>query len=209
VREKFSTYYELRDACCRAGCPVCRLLDHRVHSYLESLFYESVNDPSVRERVRGALGFCRNHALKVVTIGDALGAAIIHEDLLRIIAKSFAENRLPRQSNECPACTQHRQFEQRCIDTLVEYFDDDEFQRAFKTSDGVCLPHLHRISLQVKEKALPEWLITVELQKLRQRRRRLSEFLRKQEVQAKNESLSEGEATACEDAIDFLVGTTD
>jgi hypothetical protein len=209
MREKFSTYYELRDACYRPGCPVCRLVERRVHSYLDSLFYESVNDPSVRQRLRGALGFCRDHALKVVTMGDPLGIAIIYEDLLRIIVKQDGEGRLPRRSNVCPACSQHQQFEQRYIDTLVEYLDDDEFQPAFEASDGVCLPHLHRLSLRAKEETLPAWVVTLARQRIQQRRRRLSEFLRKQDVRAKNERQSEGEANACEEAIDFLVGTTD
>jgi len=209
MREKFWTYFELRDACYRPGCPVCRLLEQRVHSYLDSLFYESVNDPSVRRRLRGALGFCRNHALRALNLGDSLGVAIIYEDLLQLVARQLDEGRMPRPLVACPACSLHRVSEEGYVRTLVEYLDDDEFQGAFKSSDGACLPHLHRLSLQLQKKALPEWLITVERQKLQKRRTQLTEFLRKQDVQAKNEQISEGEATACEDAIDYLVGTTD
>jgi len=208
-REKFSTYYEIRDACYKSGCPICRLLDRRIRDYLDSLFYESVNAPFVRTKLRGALGFCRNHALRALDLGDSLGVAIIYEDLLQLVARQLDEGRMPRPLVACPACSLRRVSEEGYIRTLVEYFDDDEFQGAFKSSDGLCLPHLHRLSLQVQKKALPEWLITVERQKLPQRRTQLTEFLRKQDVLAKNEQLSEGEATACEDAIDFLVGTTD
>ena len=208
-REKFSTYYEIRDACYKSGCPICRLLDRRVRDYLDSLFYESVNDPFVRTKLRGALGFCRKHALRALGLGDSLGIAIIHEDLLQLVARQLDEGRMPRPLVACPACSLHRVSEEGYIRTLVEYLDDDEFQGAFKSSDGVCLPHLHRLSLKLQKKVLPEWLITVERQKLQKRRTLLTEFLRTQDVRAKNEQLSEGEATACEDAIDFLVGTTD
>jgi len=208
-REKFSTYYEIRDACYKSGCLICRLLDRRVRDYLDSLFYESVNAPFVRTKLRGALGFCRKHALRALGMGDSLGVAIIYEDLLQLVARQLDEGRTPRPLVTCPACSLHRVSEEGYIRTLVEYLDDDEFQGAFKSSDGVCLPHLHRLSLQLRKRALPEWLSAVARQKMQQRRRQLTEFLRKQDVQAKNEQLSEGEATACEDAIDYLVGTTD
>jgi len=208
-REKFSTYYEIWDACYKSGCPICRLLDRRIHDYLESLMYEGVNTTSVRVKLRGALGFCRTHACKAIKLGDALGVAIIYEDLLQLVAKQLGEGQMPQQAIACPACSLRRVFEQSYGRTLLEFLEDDEFQQALQSCDGLCLAHLHQLSSQEKTIALPEWLLTLVRQKIQQRRRRLSEFLRKQDVQAKNERLSEGEPTACEDAIDYLVGTTD
>jgi hypothetical protein len=209
MRDKSFSYFELRDACNGPGCPLCRVLARKVHRYLDSFFYENVNDPSVREKLRDGLGFCRTHALKAVTMGDALGVAIIYQDLLDVVVGQPSEERLPHASKKCPVCAQRRHFEQSYVDTLLEYRDDLELQRAFKASDGPCLYHLHRLSVHKNGNALPAWIRSLTGEKLEERRRRLSEFLRKQDVRAKNERLSEREETACEDAIDFLVGMSD
>jgi len=209
VREKSFSYFELRDACDGAGCPLCRVLARKVHQHLDSLFYENVNDASARAQLRDGLGFCRTHALKAMTMGDALGVAIIYEDLLHIVVRQLSEERFPRAARGCPACSQRRLFEKSYIDTLLEYRDDLELRRAFERSDGVCLPHLHRLAMQKNGNTPPAWIRALTGERVEERRRRLSEFLRKFNVHAKKRRLDEREENACKDAIDFLVGMSD
>ena len=81
---KFMSYFELRDAFSEEGCPVCRLLIKWTRRYLDSLFYEYVNDSGIRGRLRESHGLCNWHAWMAATIDNSpSGIAIIHEHLLR------------------------------------------------------------------------------------------------------------------------------
>jgi hypothetical protein len=84
---------KLMDACRESGCPVCRMEQQSVERYLENQLYENVNSPGWRDRLRGSLGFCHEHAWLVVErrLGDALGFSIIYRDLLNTILKRLDE----------------------------------------------------------------------------------------------------------------------
>jgi hypothetical protein len=81
------TAYQLLDACRERGCPVCRVEQHSVERYLDNQFYENVNSPKWRDRLRASLGFCHEHAWLAVDkrLGDALGFAIIYHDIVNTI----------------------------------------------------------------------------------------------------------------------------
>jgi hypothetical protein len=75
------------EACREAGCPICRLEQKNVERYLDNQFYENVNSPKWRDRLRASHGFCREHAWLGVNkrLGDALGYSIIYQDVLNSI----------------------------------------------------------------------------------------------------------------------------
>lgn len=54
------TAYNLLDAMCQPGCPVCRLINKMVFTYLAAISYESVNDSGVRVHAKagGKHGLC-------------------------------------------------------------------------------------------------------------------------------------------------------
>ena len=82
-----SIVYNLLEACREAGCPICRLEQKSVERYLDNQFYENVNSPKWRDRLRASLGFCREHAWLGVDqrLGDALGYSIIYRDIINSI----------------------------------------------------------------------------------------------------------------------------
>ena len=92
--------YKLMDACREAGCPVCRVEQQSVERYLENQFYENVNSPKWRDRLRHSLGFCHEHAWLAVDrrLGDPLGFSIIYRDLLNSILKRLEEGSHPVRS---------------------------------------------------------------------------------------------------------------
>ncbi len=59
-------FYELRDAFAQPGCPLCRLEARVAERYLDFLLWERVNDPDLRQNLRQARGFCRDHAWMLV-----------------------------------------------------------------------------------------------------------------------------------------------
>jgi len=207
-KEKFSTYFDLRDACAQNRCPVCRLLDRGTERSMENLLYENVNDGGIRARLRKSLGFCKEHALFLIKIGDTLGIAIIYQDILRSILKSYTgEPSFGLPTAQCPVCELRSKNERGLIDTLVEYLDDSEMKSALEKSEGVCLPHLYHLWQACKDSSKREWITDLHAQILRKLRARLSSYVRKQDVQFQNERVTDAEQTSCEEAISFLTGT--
>ncbi|MGE5377132.1 MAG: DUF6062 family protein [Bacteroidota bacterium] len=92
---------KLMDACRQGGCPVCRMEQQSVERFLENQFYENVNSPRWRDRLRGSLGFCHEHAWLAVDrrLGDALGFSIIYRDLLNTILKRLDEKNGPQPAS--------------------------------------------------------------------------------------------------------------
>ena len=81
------TAYQLLEACREPGCPVCRMEQRSVERYLDNHFYENVNSPKWRDKLRASLGFCHEHAWLAVNqrLGDALGFSIIYRDIVNHI----------------------------------------------------------------------------------------------------------------------------
>jgi len=206
--EKHTPFYQLLDACGMPGCPLCRLSNKASTQYIDALLYENVNDPSVRKKLNGSLGFCRRHATSLLSMGDAFGVAIIYQDIVRHIDAALMDGRELESTIECPACTIQRENSDSYSAVVMSFLHDEELTRALLRSDGFCLDHLKQCLDRAGKEGVPAWLVDLQLRKLRQRRKDLSEFVRKQDVQFKHENTTKAEDQSCESAIDFLVGTT-
>jgi hypothetical protein len=62
-----------------------------VERYLDNQFYENVNSPKWRDKLRASLGFCHEHAWLAVDqrLGDALGFSIIYRDTLNHVLRQL------------------------------------------------------------------------------------------------------------------------
>jgi len=169
------TYYELLEIMqAEAGprprheCPICRLALNGVNRYLQQLSLEQVNEVEMRLRLRLAGGFCNNHAYAWLGLHDALGTAIIYEDILREVGRRLAHGdfltpsrnrtlglfgRKPGDGGEnvfapCPLCRHESQLEERIVSDFAEGFGEQaEFRAAYAATQtaGVCLPHFRAI----------------------------------------------------------------
>ncbi len=99
MQGKNQTFYELKERFEEAGqreerqvCPVCQLTKEGVMRYLGSLSYENVNDPQERARLRAAGGFCNRHSWQWYSLKDALGTAIIFEDVARLFLQKLRQS---------------------------------------------------------------------------------------------------------------------
>jgi len=92
--ERMIGYGKLLADLAESGCPVCRGSVRAAARYLESLLWENVNDAGVREELRDNHGFCREHSLALLQVAaarsEALGVAIVYEDLLDHIEQEIA-----------------------------------------------------------------------------------------------------------------------
>jgi len=92
-----STVYNLLEACRESGCPICRLEQQSVERYLDNQFYENVNSPKWRDRLRASLGFCHEHAWLGIDkrLGDALGYSIIYRDIVNSVLTHLEDSNSP------------------------------------------------------------------------------------------------------------------
>ena len=95
-----SIVYNLLEACRETGCPVCRLEQKSVQRYLDHQFYENVNAPAWRDRLRASHGFCHEHAWLGVNqrLGDALGYSIIYRDIVNSVLTQLNDHNSPAPS---------------------------------------------------------------------------------------------------------------
>lgn len=113
--------YKLLEACRQAGCPVCRVEQESVERYLDNQFYEHVNSPRWRDRLRASLGFCHEHAWLAVDkrLGDALGFTIIYHDVVNNIHRQIKELDHPAPSPK-HGMSVLRKLPERARDTLAK-----------------------------------------------------------------------------------------
>jgi hypothetical protein len=212
-----STHHDLLDACKKPGCPVCRLEQRSLERYLDGFFFESVNDIKLREQLRGSMGFCKEHTRLAMNKrqGNALGFAIIYNDVITNILKGFNTDTPPSTSSRLPAilkqvpeqvsarvrnvlyaltphkhcivCTQQDRTVHTILATLVEGLDGSEMTRALRTSDGLCVPHLKKAFDSVHTPAECDELLSIHREKLESLRAELAEFIRKNDYRHRKE----------------------
>lgn len=149
-------FYDLRDALAEPECAVCRLTAKAADQYLESLLWESVNDPEVRHDIRQARGFCHEHSWGLARQRASLGATIITNDVLRDVVRTMenAQFQAPsilslRRTQEawdpkqpaaatadvvarltpqqpCPVCVEAEKMESIYLGTLIENLLGDD-----------------------------------------------------------------------------------
>ncbi len=150
------SFYDVRDALTQPGCAVCRLKTDSADRFLDSLLWESVNDPEMRHEIRQAQGFCHEHAWGLIRNGASLGVAIIMRDVLQSVLNSMEDAQfqaLPslslRRAREslapgqpaaataelvaqlspqakCPACAQAEKMETIYLSTLLDHLLGEE-----------------------------------------------------------------------------------
>jgi len=208
AEEKSSVYFDLLEAFKGKGCAVCGLLARDVRAYVFNLLYENVNDVKMRSRLRQSLGFCRVHAALLIHGGNPLGIAIIYQDILQSLREILSDRDLvpSGDTKPCPACAHRRAFEQIYVGTAASHIHGDEFDHALHTSEGLCLDHLTQLNNCFQDDATRDQLLSLHATKLERSRSNLAEFLRKQDIQFRNETSFPEEQESCERAIDFLVG---
>jgi hypothetical protein len=144
------SFYDMRDALAQADCAVCRLKAKAGDQYLDSLLWENVNDPGVREVIRLALGFCHEHAWELARHRASVGVTIIMNDVLGSVLDVMEDARFQapsvlslRRTHEaldpkqpasatadavtqltpqlrCPVCTKVEKMEDIYLRTLIE-----------------------------------------------------------------------------------------
>jgi len=178
-------------------CAVCRFVASALRRQIDILFYENVNDMQTRDRIRRAGGVCRHHAALVAEQSDALGTAIIMQDLLNNewsaleagkfdhpggpsgrFGRLLDSGRQPAKRILCPLCQAEHELDQRTVDSLLEALDNAEFATAFAGCAGLCVPHFHLAFERCKHEAQWRVVLTRQREALHQLAEELGELAR-------------------------------
>ncbi len=110
-------------------------------------------------------------------------------------------------TGECPACADLRATERQAVTSLAVALKEDEVEKAYRASDGLCLPHLYRA---VQQATPPIALLLTEtaLVHLQGLQRELAEYFRKVDYRFAHEPKGD-EQTAWARAIRRFVGEGD
>ena len=158
--------YNLLEALRGDSCPVCMLTHRSEDRFLFSLFWENVNSPHIRHRLRQSLGFCEYHSRVVwLTVrqpwAGALGVTILYRDFVNTVlgrlrdpsplrARLFTKQadrvrRLMRPTHRCWLCELSEETEGTYLDALVEGMDTSPALRhQYSESPSLCIPHSER-----------------------------------------------------------------
>ncbi len=223
--DKHQTYFNLMDALKEAGCPICFLVKKSIHKLMDDFLYEQVNDPGVRSETRESLGFCSLHAWQLQKFGDPFGSAIIYDDLMQLVIdriermvvskkgiKEFSAEILKinnksyyRKKAICPVCKSKREAEARYVSTFIESFNEPEFLSFYKSSFGLCLPHLREVINSCRQKKIVRDLLNIESAKMKELINELKEIQRKHDYRFSYEGFGK-EGDAWIRAIEKMVG---
>jgi len=235
LSERFISFFRLVDACAAPGCPVCRCLLADSRQYLEALLYEHVNDPDTRRRLRVAWGFCNHHTWMLREISDsAFGSAIIYEDMLRVVIQRFERRGRGRDPESpgcwrrlwrlfgrnrrpllvelhggrpmCPACRERVAAERRYVHVVLGFVSDFQFERAYRRSDGLCVPHALQ-AVDMGPAGPAEVLMTRTLPKWAALRRDLTTFIEKHDHR-NTVPFTDADRTGSVRAFEALAGAT-
>ncbi len=197
--EKDWLYFDLTEAVSEDACPICRLLENREKRQMEFLFYENVNDPGTREKLRNAGGMCKWHTRLFLQEGDALGLSILAKDLL----SQFQETP-GREGKNCPLCEAYEENERRIVQAVAGYLKFEEFWSELEKSPGLCLRHFEQVSARISGASLRQKLEEFERRKMEEIQAKLEEIIRKNDYHSQGEKITEDEAQAIQIAWKFL-----
>jgi hypothetical protein len=210
---KWLEFIHLCDALDADGCPICSLVERACYRRLDNLFYESVNDVGVRQRLFASKGFCNRHAHLATRVPNAdSGIAIVYSDLLRgIIERTGAQPthcppaKLLAATAGCPICETARFNERVFLGELLRWFGDAELQSKYRLSFGLCLPHLQHARDEFPQHPQLPALLAAEREKLVALRSELQEFTRKRDYRYADEAKGR-EQTSWRRVVEKFVG---
>lgn len=214
--DKHTAYYEVLEALRDAkGCPLCRLGARGVERYLDSLLYESVNDPGVRAELVRARGYCTQHAHKLARMGNAFGISILYQDQVKLVSE-FLDSLpdVPSRSTDlrgwqhagrCPACRTQSECRSRYTSALIGGLAEEEMRSAYAAGSGLCVPHLLYALKETRSIETYRFLVSQARTKVHALLHDLREFYRKHDYRFSHEGFGE-ESDSWLRAIKLIVG---
>ncbi len=227
-----TSYFEVRDAFGRGGCPLCSLAAAAADRYLERLVADSVTDPDTRIDFAAAHGLCNPHAWQLVGGGSASSIAILYRSLLNDAMRALEAGEAARgetsglgwlwrglttqaaasisarelsPSRTCPACRARDERAAMMGGVLLDHLANTDLADAYRASDGLCLPHLRLALGRTPNADARTRLVALQLDVWRRLDGELAELIRKFDYRFAREPVG-AEADAWLRAVAALAG---
>lgn len=194
------SYWQLIDSLHSDECPVCYALLHVQKKFIEDIFYESVNDPTIRHKFESSGGLCPIHSQLMFQQADKLGLAILARDLLQ---KALDQN-FNLSFRKCFLCEHQELTEKYLIEDFISSLPLQNFTKELQISKGLCLKHFNLIFAAITNKKDKNFLLNWQKEKMKRLLQFLSEFIRKNDYRFKEEKITEEESKAIEQVWNLL-----
>jgi len=142
------------------GCPLCRLEEDRIKSFMKGLLYESVNKREFRRDIRFTR-ICHKHfeLFNKATFEDktlaGLGPAIIFRDMISSQIEEMEKSSFlgfKKKKDDCYFCTHDTTLPERINSTGYKILSTEDGFTALRNSDMIiCLEHYEAL-LKLSEK---------------------------------------------------------
>jgi len=179
--DRHIAFHRVLDALRGDGCPACALVARGVSARLGETLREQLNDPTSRLRLRRSLGFCERHARTALSLAGALEMAILCHDLVAHALRrldAWRSGQRPAALDACPECAAERRDLAEVVALIADLLADETVRSAYRTSAGLCVPHLEEV-LRRSPEAGRAWLLEEERRRLRALEVELAERIRK------------------------------
>jgi hypothetical protein len=180
---------ELQAAFKREGCPICNVVLHAMHLYMDSWQYEGFTDVEERHRLIASRGFCPLHTWQLAQYHTAFQLALVYREILTdAVAKvkrdqeklkaadhpsarglawlPWGKSKQQRATDveplfdRCPFCKLRAQVEERLVQMLVTQLQSEEMRTGLSQSTGLCLLHF-TMARQYAGQAHPELVLAL------------------------------------------------
>jgi hypothetical protein len=220
-------YYDLIETFPKAGCAVCNLLIRNVSRLLSSVLYEYVVDRDMQATFRASRGLCSEHAWQMGAMGNALGIATLHEAVLDEVLTTIKRNtpggsgrgRLRSGDNPfsavanaleptkpCLVCTMMNTREAEYVSVLGEHIGDERMNAAYRGSHGLCLEHFRQTLRATRNANNARSIVAIQTVIWERLQADLNEFMRKQNVEYGDETISADEGASWQRVVARLAG---
>jgi len=220
--EKHLPYFRVLEAFQKAkGCAMCEMETASTRRYLDSILYESVNDPGVRANLIRSKGYCLRHAHLLLGFQDGLGTAILYQDQVRLFLDFLAglqgmKAKVLRKMGAaqwdrhqtCPACRLQIEGRQYHTDVLLEGLAHEEMRAALEAGPGLCVPHFLLTLERTRDAERQQYLIRLGEKRFRELLGELQEFCRKNDYRFRKEGFGK-EGDSWIRAAKMIVGSRD
>ncbi|NLJ50513.1 MAG: hypothetical protein GX428_13170 [Candidatus Atribacteria bacterium] len=192
-----NTFYDLKELFQQSGCPICALKSSFEERYLDTLLYENVNDPKVRERIRSQNGFCQEHIQLIFqSRPSVLGISIIYDDLLR---HHLQTDEKESKETVCPLCLAWKEKNRYIHTTLVKHWND--LKATYNTRLFFCPTHIKQYET---DKIIYQDMNKLTKENLKKIGADLSSFIKKYDYRAKKDSITINEINSWQEVLEYF-----
>ncbi len=191
----------------KKGCPICNLTKEATYDYIDSLFYENVNDPVERAAFEKSHGYCPRHLqmvedhIKLHPELGILGVTVLYHDLFNYLEDVFDEEL--KIGDGCPLCKMEEDAEKRYIDLFANYISDGKRLEEYEKSISIVCNE-HSLVLKSRKNFDSSAFLKIQREKIAQLKKDFEEFIRKNDYIYSGEKITQREGQAWMRLSEFL-----